>query len=122
MLHAEVSELPGWLLGTEKDLAEEFGVSRVTVRKAIDLLARDGLVEPRRGRGRSSFPTHPTGRPSHAPPVPGRPAHAYREPGHGYEQCRSRRVTTGRGAARNPRGRAVHARATLRRARRRRNE
>ena len=42
---------PGALLGTEKDLAEEFGVSRVTVRKAIDILARDGLVEPRRGRG-----------------------------------------------------------------------
>jgi GntR family transcriptional regulator len=42
---------PGSLLGTEKDLARAFGVSRVTVRKAIDLLVRDGLVEPRRGRG-----------------------------------------------------------------------
>jgi GntR family transcriptional regulator len=42
---------PGGLLGTEKDLAAEFGVSRITIRKAIDILRRDGLVEPERGRG-----------------------------------------------------------------------
>ena len=42
---------PGSLLGTEKELACEFGVSRITVRKAIEILHRDGLLEPRRGRG-----------------------------------------------------------------------
>jgi GntR family transcriptional regulator len=29
----------------------EFGVARVTVRQAIDLLAREGLVSPQQGRG-----------------------------------------------------------------------
>jgi GntR family transcriptional regulator len=42
---------PGSLLGTEKELALEFGVSRITVRKAIDILHRDGLLEAHRGRG-----------------------------------------------------------------------
>ena len=32
-------------------LMEEFGVARVTVRQAIDLLARAGLVSPQQGRG-----------------------------------------------------------------------
>lgn len=32
-------------------LVEEFGVARVTVRQAIERLARDGLVSPQRGRG-----------------------------------------------------------------------
>jgi GntR family transcriptional regulator len=41
----------GALLGTEKDLAAEFGVSRITIRKAIEILHRDGLLDPRRGRG-----------------------------------------------------------------------
>jgi GntR family transcriptional regulator len=32
-------------------LVGEFGVARVTVRQAMDLLARDGLVSPQQGRG-----------------------------------------------------------------------
>lgn len=40
-------------------LVEEFGVARTTVRQAIDLLAREGLVSPQRGRG-----TFVTGKPS----------------------------------------------------------
>ena len=32
-------------------LVEEFEVARVTVRQAVDRLARDGLVSPQRGRG-----------------------------------------------------------------------
>jgi len=32
-------------------LVEEFGVARVTVRQAVDLLAREGLVSPQQGRG-----------------------------------------------------------------------
>jgi len=41
----------GHQLPTNEELAYEFGVSRVTVRQAVDLLARDGLVEARQGRG-----------------------------------------------------------------------
>jgi GntR family transcriptional regulator len=35
----------------ERDLAEEFGVSRLTVRKAIDGLVEEGLITRRRGAG-----------------------------------------------------------------------
>jgi GntR family transcriptional regulator len=43
-------------------LVGEFGVARVTVRQAVELLARDGLVSPQQGRG-----TFVTGRPKQAP-------------------------------------------------------
>jgi GntR family transcriptional regulator len=36
---------------TERDLAEEFDVSRITVRKAIDGLVSEGLLSRRRGAG-----------------------------------------------------------------------
>jgi len=49
---------PGGQLPTLEDLTAEFGVARVTVRQAINLLARDGLVSAQRGRG-----TFVTGRP-----------------------------------------------------------
>ena len=42
---------------TERDLAEEFDVSRITVRKAIDGLVADGIVARRRGAG--TFVTRP---------------------------------------------------------------
>jgi GntR family transcriptional regulator len=42
---------PGQALPPERKLAEEHDVSRVTVRHAIEQLARDGLVEQRRGSG-----------------------------------------------------------------------
>ncbi|ESQ90853.1 GntR family transcriptional regulator [Asticcacaulis sp. AC460] len=35
----------------ERDLAEEFGVSRLTVRKAVDGLVTEGLITRRRGAG-----------------------------------------------------------------------
>jgi GntR family transcriptional regulator len=41
------------------DLMAEFGVARVTVRQAVDLLAREGLLSPQQGRG-----TFVTGAPS----------------------------------------------------------
>ena len=41
----------GEALPAERQLAEDFGVSRVTVRSAIEQLAGDGLVEQRRGSG-----------------------------------------------------------------------
>lgn len=42
---------PGDLLPTENDMIEQFGVSRVTVRKAMDMLMSDGLIGKRRGYG-----------------------------------------------------------------------
>ena len=42
---------PGRLLPNEFQLAEEFGVSQGTVRKALDALAAENLVERHQGRG-----------------------------------------------------------------------
>ncbi|MEM3484322.1 MAG: GntR family transcriptional regulator [Candidatus Bathyarchaeia archaeon] len=36
---------------TEKELVKEFGVSRITIRKALELLERDGLIKRMRGKG-----------------------------------------------------------------------
>lgn len=41
----------GHRLPSLEALMDEFRVARVTVRQAIDLLARDGLLSPQRGRG-----------------------------------------------------------------------
>jgi GntR family transcriptional regulator len=41
----------GLRLPANEDLAAEFGVSRVTIRQAVDLLARDGIIEARQGSG-----------------------------------------------------------------------
>jgi GntR family transcriptional regulator len=41
----------GELLPTEAELEKQFDVSRTTVRRAMELLARDGLVEIKQGRG-----------------------------------------------------------------------
>ena len=51
-LEQEISTLsPNSLLATEEQLAQRFSVSRVTVRSALDLLERSGLVSRLRGRG-----------------------------------------------------------------------
>jgi len=42
---------PGGALAGELELAREYGASRVTVRRALDLLRREGLVTSRRGAG-----------------------------------------------------------------------
>jgi GntR family transcriptional regulator len=42
---------PGDLLPTENELIEQYGISRVTVRKAMDLLLHDDLIAKRRGYG-----------------------------------------------------------------------
>lgn len=45
-------EIPrGSRIPTEFDLAEGFGVSRITAKRALDELAAEGLVERRRGKG-----------------------------------------------------------------------
>jgi GntR family transcriptional regulator len=47
----------GQSIPSEDDLAESFGVSRVTIRKAMERLEREGLVLRQRGRG--TFPQPP---------------------------------------------------------------
>ncbi|MEM3112270.1 MAG: GntR family transcriptional regulator [Candidatus Anstonellales archaeon] len=42
---------PGDLLPTEEQLCNSFGVSRITVRKALSSLERDGLIHRKRGYG-----------------------------------------------------------------------
>lgn len=41
----------GTLMPTEAELEKEYGVSRSTIRKAMELLAGDGYVDIRQGRG-----------------------------------------------------------------------
>ncbi len=41
----------GQKLPSLEELVREFGVARVTVRQAVDVLARDGLLSPQAGRG-----------------------------------------------------------------------
>lgn len=41
----------GTRIPTLEALAEEFGVARVTVRQAVQLLTKESLLDPRRGRG-----------------------------------------------------------------------
>jgi len=55
-IHDEVMK-PEEALPAERDLAQGFDVSRITVRKAIGALVRDGLVSRRRGAG--TFVTPP---------------------------------------------------------------
>ena len=53
-LAAEISQgtlVPGQQLPTEAELMSAYGVSRVTVRQAIQMLARTGQVVSRRGKG-----------------------------------------------------------------------
>ncbi len=42
---------PGYRLPTEAELSREFGVSRITVRHAMQLLQSQGMLERKQGRG-----------------------------------------------------------------------
>src|SRR5262245_50653408 len=42
---------PGSLLGTGKELAETFGVSQITIQKALQALRQEGLIDRHRARG-----------------------------------------------------------------------
>lgn len=49
----------GSRLPSELELAEEFGLGRVTIREALRILERDGLVRTKRGPTGGSFVSHP---------------------------------------------------------------
>lgn len=46
---------PGDRLPTERELVQEFGVARMTVRHALDILQIEGLIDRRRGRTGGTF-------------------------------------------------------------------
>jgi GntR family transcriptional regulator len=48
---------PGDLIPAESELTTRHGVSRITVRKVLDMLTREGLIV--RARGRGTFVAHP---------------------------------------------------------------
>ena len=47
----------GGRLPSERDLAQLFGVSRITIQQAVNLLESDGLLRARRGKGGGTFVT-----------------------------------------------------------------
>ena len=49
---------PGDILPSETELIEQYQVSRITVRQALEALVNDGLIYRQRGRG--TFVAHPT--------------------------------------------------------------
>jgi GntR family transcriptional regulator len=60
ILHHELTTgkwKPGDLLPPESELVRRYGVSRITVRKVLELLAREGLIVRERGRG--TYAAHP---------------------------------------------------------------
>jgi GntR family transcriptional regulator len=69
VLHDELARgaiAPGDALPTEQSLCDQFGVSRITVRRALADLAEQGYIDRRQGVG--SF-VRQRGRPDEAPPV-----------------------------------------------------
>jgi len=61
-LHSLVNDAaPGDRLPSESELCERFGVSRMTARQAMQLVANNGLIERRRGAG-SFVRAHPVPR------------------------------------------------------------
>lgn len=52
IIKTEISEwLPHEVIPTERQMAERFGVSRVTIQKALDILELDAIIYRRRGAG-----------------------------------------------------------------------
>ena len=54
---------PGSLLPSESELSAEFAASRVTVRRALEIVRDDGLIAARQGFGWfvAAEPVHPVG-------------------------------------------------------------
>jgi DNA-binding FadR family transcriptional regulator len=64
---------PGERLPPNGDIAQALGVAEITVRRALECLAEDGLIERRRGRGGGTLVAE------HPPAEPVREVGAYRE-------------------------------------------
>jgi len=69
----------GGKLPSLEELVREFDVARVTVRQAVDVLAREGLVSPERGRGTFVRPPKPRDRRLHTVTTMGELAELYRD-------------------------------------------
>jgi Transcriptional regulators len=69
----------GGKIASLEELVREFGVARVTVRQAVDVLAREGLVSPERGRGTFVRPAKPRDRRLHTVTTMGELAELYRD-------------------------------------------
>jgi GntR family transcriptional repressor for pyruvate dehydrogenase complex len=54
---------PGDKLPAERDLGEQFGVSRLVIREALRCLEQEGLIWVKRGHGGGSFVARPNTRP-----------------------------------------------------------
>jgi len=67
------SAMPG-----ENALAAEYGVSRLTVRRSLDALASDGLIERRQGRGTFAVAPATFGAPQHGAGIDALMAHLAR--------------------------------------------
>lgn len=50
--------LEGELLPSENALSKEYGVSRETIRKSLDYLSQDGLIQKRQGKGSIVLNSH----------------------------------------------------------------
>ena len=81
-------------IGTEKELAEEFGVSRITVRKALEVLRADGLLKIERGRGSFVAESPTSSCADGIAPVPGRHHRARRNARGGPRRTDGRRGRT----------------------------
>jgi GntR family transcriptional regulator len=69
----------GGKLPSLEALVREFDVARVTVRQAVDVLAREGLVSPERGRGTFVREQKPRDRRLHTVTTMGELAELYRD-------------------------------------------
>ena len=69
----------GGKLPSLEELVREFDVARVTVRQAVDVLAREGLVSPERGRGTFVRQPKPRDRRLHTVTTMGELAELYRD-------------------------------------------
>ena len=69
----------GGKLPSLEELVREFDVARVTVRQAVDVLAREGLLSPERGRGTFVRPARSPERRLHAVTSMGELAELYRD-------------------------------------------
>ena len=67
------SAMPG-----ENALAAEYGVSRLTIRRSLDALASDGLIERRQGRGTFALAPATFGAPQHGAGIDALMAHLAR--------------------------------------------